>query len=58
MSIKPKPAPIPTPKGYRLHFCHGKQYRHGIIKDEQTANILQSKVNNLKALTTSIFNTT
>lgn len=58
MLIDPSPAPLvkkrskKSPKGaikgYRLHFSYkGKQYRRGLIKDKQTANGLQAKVNNL-----------
>ena len=48
MAGKPKPAPIPTAKGFRLHFCiHGRQHKRFLIKNENVANILQSRINTL-----------
>jgi hypothetical protein len=48
MVSKPKPAPIPTPKGYRLHFSYnGQQYKIGLIRNQHVAYTLQSRVNQL-----------
>ena len=48
MAGKPKPAPIPTPKGFRLHFCYqGQQYKRFLIKNQHAANVLQSRIKHL-----------